>query len=351
MNKVIEEDFHLVYSHTKDLWDKVNNSTIFITGATGFFGKCILQNFIIANRELKLNLKIIALSRNPESFILNHPEFNDVNIEYIKGDVRDFEFPQQNIDYIIHAATDVKTHLIIQEPLNIFNTIVDGTKRVLDLAKNKKVTSVLYISSGAVYGKQPQTVTHVSEDFKGAPDIYGKDTSYGEGKRVAEMLCSIYNKQYQVNTKIARCYSFVGSYLPLDSHFAIGNFIEDVLQNRPIILQGDGSPYRSYLYTADLVIWLLKILFYGKACYPYNVGSDEEINLEDLARLVNTFSENNLKIEIMQSKADENPSYYVPSIKRATDELNLAVYTTLKESIDRTIQFYSDKIFNPNHKL
>jgi dTDP-glucose 4,6-dehydratase len=341
MNKVTEEDFDLIYSHTKKLWDKLSNSTIFITGATGFFGKCLLKNFLYANSKLNLNIKIVALSRNPAGFILNYPEFNNSSIIYIKGDVKDFEFPEQNIDHIIHAATDVNMKLIIDEPLTIYDTIVDGTKHVLEFAKQKKIRSVLYISSGAIYGKQPHALTHVTEEFIGSPDINASDVSYGEGKRVAEILCHVYNKQHGVNTKIARCYSFVGSYLPLDGHFAIGNFIQDVINNKQIKIQGDGSPYRAYLYTADLVIWLLTILLEGKNCYPYNVGSDEAINLEDLANTINTFSKEKLKIEIMKAKTDAPASRYVPSIERAKDELGLKVYTNLKEAIDKTIRFYT----------
>lgn len=343
MNKIIEEDFHLVYSHTKELWDKLKNKTIFITGATGFFGKSLLQNLLFANREVNLNIKIIALSRNSENFILNHPEFNDDSIEYINGDIKNFKFPEQPIDYVIHAATDANINLIINEPLNIYHTIVDGTKHVLELSKNKKVKSLLYISSGAVYGKQPPTLTHVTEDFIGSPNVYDKDSAYGEGKRVAEMLCNVYNKQYNVNSKIARCYSFVGPHLPLNAHFAIGNFIEDILKNKQIKIHGDGSPYRAYLYTADLVIWLLTILFEGQTCHPYNVGSDEAINLEDLANIVNTFSENKLKIKIMQSRMEGYPSHYVPSINKAKGDLGLKVYTNLKDAIDRTIQFHEIK--------
>lgn len=343
MNKIIEEDFHFVYSRTKELWNKLKNKTIFISGATGFFGKSLLQNLLFANRELKLNIKIIALSRNSENFILNHPEFNVDSIEYINGDIKNFEFPQKPIDYIIHAATDANINLMINEPLNFYNTIVDGTKHVLELSKNKKVKSFLYISSGAVYGKQPTTLTHVTEDFIGSPNVYDKDSAYGEGKRVAEMLCNFYNKQYSVNSKIARCYSFIGPYLPLNAHFAIGNFIDDIFNNRQIKLHGDGSPYRAYLYTADLVIWLLTILFEGKTCQPYNVGSDEAINLEDLANIVNTFSENKLKIKIIQSRMKGYPSRYVPSINKAKEELGLKVYTNLKDAIDRTIQFHEIK--------
>ncbi len=339
MNKVIEEDFDLIYSHTKSIWDKLQHKTIFITGATGFFGKCLLQNFILANKKINLNIKIIALSRNPKNFVDNNPLFAHDSIIYIKGDVRNFEFPEAEIDYIIHAATDANVQLISNESISIFDTIVDGTKRVLELAKSKKTKATLYVSSGAVYGKQPYDLSHVNEQYLGAPNVYDKDASYSEGKRVAEMLCQIYYKNHHVNSKIARCFSFVGTHLPLDSHFAIGNFIKDIINHNHIKIQGDGSPYRAYLYTADLVIWLLKIMEDGTPCYPYNVGSDEEINIEELADIINSYSEKKQKVEIMQVKTSHNPLRYVPSIKRAKEELGLDVYTNLEDAINRTIQF------------
>jgi len=339
MNTVIKEDFRFVYSQTKSSWDKLQRKTIFITGATGFFGKCMLQNFICANSKHDLDIKIIALSRDPEKFTIENQEFNDDCISWITGDVKDFEFPSQHIDFIIHAATDVNNHLITNEPLGIYENIVDGTKHVLELAKQKHTTSVLYISSGAVYGKQPSNITHITEDYTGATNVYDKDASYGEGKRVAEMLCNIYNKQHHVDVKIARCYSFVGPYLPLEGHFAIGNFINDIINNRQIKIQGDGTPQRAYLYTADLMIWLLKILTEGKACYPYNVGSDEASNLESLANMVSQYSSNNLGVEIAQSKTSAPPAMYVPSIERAKKELGLKVYTNLNNAIEKTIKF------------
>jgi nucleoside-diphosphate-sugar epimerase len=340
MNKITEEDFRLVHTHTQHLWNKLNGRTIFLTGATGFFGKCILKNLLFANNQLGLNTRIIVLSRNPDQFTKQYPEFKHASIHYIAGDVRNFEFPEGAVDYIIHAATDADTHLIVNEPLNIYDTIVEGTRQILELARLKKTSAVLYVSSGAVYGRQPSSVTHMPEEYTGSPDVYGADAAYGEGKRVAEMLCQIYYKQHNIASKIARCYSFAGTYLPLDRHFAVGNFINDLLNNKQIKVQGDGSPFRAYLYTADLVIWLLRILFEGQVCRPYNVGSDEAIDVESLATLVNSFSEAGHNVQIMQARNGNAPARYVPSVERAKNELGLRVYTPLKDAIDRTIRFY-----------
>jgi dTDP-glucose 4,6-dehydratase len=180
-------------------------------------------------------------------------------------------------------------------------------------------------------------MTHIPEDYRGAPDTMDVRSAYGEGKRMAELLCSIYAKQYGIETKIARCFAFVGPHLPLDGDFAIGNFIRDSIKDNHIRVNGDGTPYRSYLYAADLAIWLWTILVKGTVCYPYNVGSDQRISILDLAYTVSQVFD--LKSEIL---TDQKPTpgscvdWYIPSINRATSGLNLQPLTSLEESISRT---------------
>lgn len=335
-----DEDVRHILDHTRDEFQQLAGKTIFLTGGTGFFGKWLLESFIYANDQMWLNAKMIVLSRNPKEFLLRYPCFNRQDIEFFAADVREFHFPQEDIDYIIHAATEASVALNLEQPLLMYDTIVDGTKTILELAKAKQVKAVLHTSSGAIYGKQPTELTHVPEDFTGSPAIYGKDAAYGEGKRVAEMLCSIYQQQ-GVNSKIARCFAFAGPHLPLDTTFAIGNFIGDVIGGRKIIVNGDGTPYRSYLYAADLVIWLWHILLRGENCRPYNVGSDEDLTIEELAKLVSSLSVTNPGYEIKQPQSGLPPARYVPDVSRAKNELSLKVWIGLSESIKKTMSFYS----------
>jgi len=340
-NQLLKEDLHHVFINTIDLWSFLDNKSIFITGGTGFIGCWLLESLLYVIERKKKDIKVTILTRNHETFKLKVPHLaNDPYLKFIEGDIRDFEYPSGDFDYIIHAATDSSTGLDKTNPLLMFDTIVQGTRRTLDFAAQKEVSKFLFISSGAVYGKQPTDITHITEDYIGAPDLNDPRSVYGEGKRSAELLCALYSKKFGIETMIARCFAFVGPYLPLNIHFAIGNFINDGLKGAPIYVKGDGTPIRSYLYAADLVIWLWTILLKGKSIFPYNVGSSSEINIQSLAEI--TSSHFKLKQDIIISKRlviGKQPERYVPSIKRAEKELHLRQIIDLHDSIEKTINY------------
>jgi dTDP-glucose 4,6-dehydratase len=207
---------------------------------------------------------------------------------------------------------------------------------------------MLFTSSGAVYGRQPPEVSHVAEDYAGGPDPLDRRSAYAEGKRAAEFLCGLAATRANspVSVSIARCFAFVGPHLPLDVHFAIGNFIRDALAGGPIRISGDGTPYRSYLYAADLAEWLVTILLRGEAGRAYNVGSDEAISIQDLANRVAAVAAGLWParppirvVTALQAKPASQPSFYVPKCRRAIDELGLSVTTPLAKAIRDTLAF------------
>ena len=337
-NNPLKADLDHILTHTRDLWEELRDQRIFITGGTGFFGCWLLESFAWANDKLHLNAEALVLTRNYESFLKKTPHLaTNPAIKFHIGDVRDFEFPEGQFPYVIHAATEASAKLNEENPLLMWDTILEGTRHTLEFARHAETKKFLLTSSGAVYGKQPPDMTHIPEDYPGAPDPTDPNSAYGEGKRAAEMLCAMYAKMYGIQTKIARCFAFVGPYLPLDVHFAIGNFIRDGLQGGPIQVKGDGTPYRSYLYAADLAIWLWTILLQGVSCRPYNVGSEADLSISALAKIVAeifpTVPEVRIAKKAISNKLSER---YVPSTSRAKLELGLSQQIKLNEAIGRT---------------
>lgn len=344
MNR-LARDLELISDRTAPLWDQMHGQQIFITGGTGFFGCWLVESFCHANRFLQLGAKATILTRHPEAFAKKCPHLaSDPVVTLLRGDVRNFEFPAGEFQYVIHAATEASASQAAEAPLEMLSTIIDGTARTLEFAATHGTRAFLFASSGAVYGKQPRDLTHVPETYTGAPDQLDPASVYAEGKRVAEHLCVQYQKKFAVGCKIARCWAFCGPHLPLDAHFAIGNFIGDVLADRPIEIKGDGRPRRSYLYAADLAIWLWTILFRGPDLIPINVGSANDVSILELAQNVATVLNPKTEIRVAQKAVPGlQPARYVPSVDRARQLLGLEETIPLEESIRRTAAWHREQ--------
>jgi dTDP-glucose 4,6-dehydratase len=335
-------DLDLILQKTQTLWEPMRGQRIFITGGTGFFGCWLVESFCHINRELSLNANATVLTRRPAHFIAKAPHLAaDPHVRLLTGDVRDFEFPDGGFPFVIHAATEASARQAAEAPLEMLSTILAGTERTLEFAATHGATRFLLTSSGAVYGRQPSTITHLPESYPGSPDPLDPGSVYAEGKRAAELMCALYEKTAGIECVIARCWAFCGPHLPLDAHFAIGNFIGNVLRKEPISIQGDGTPRRSYLYGADLAIWLWTMLFRAASLTPVNVGSDEDVSILELARTVAQTLNPDAVIKVARSPVPgAPPSRYVPSVDRAKEILGLKQIVSLEESIRRTAAWY-----------
>lgn len=310
--------------------------TLLVIGGSGFFGKSILDAYsrnLLAPWHIS---KVIVMSRSANKLLQDTPNLVGQNVELYSADITNAEC-LPFADYVIHAAasTDVRNYL--SSPEDEKKNIQAGTYHYCDLAKiHHSNSKIVYVSSGAIYGVQPPNLDEIDESFVGdlAKMAPGK-LDYAVAKQDAERAIICLGAA-GLNVSIARCFAFVGKYLPRDQHFAIGNFIDDVINKRPIAVKANHQVYRSYMYADDLVEWLMTIADDASPkCPIYNVGSDQVVLLSDLAKLLADTYNFQAEISLItDSKIDR----YIPSIKKAKNELGLILKYNFTESIDETIR-------------
>ncbi|KPL66845.1 epimerase [Erythrobacter sp. SG61-1L] len=328
---IVQQDIAAAVEALAPVWPKLDGARIFMTGGTGFIGRWMLEMLAAA----PVQTEVLLLSRNPVRFAQSAPHLA-ARFSLIQGDTGAFHKPKGDFSYVIHGATDASAALTANDPRRMFDTILNGTRRTLDFALESGAGRYLFMSSGAIYGSQPPDITHIPEDWMGGPDLCDPKSSYAEGKRAAETLCAIYRHQFGLDTVSARIFALLGPMLPLDTHFAAGNFIRDAMEGRRIRVESSGQAVRSYLYAADLAAWLWTMLADAPAGAAYNCGSEEAVSIADLARLTADVL-GGPGVDVL-GKPDPgwNPGRYVPSTAAIRRDLGLRPTVPLAEAIRRT---------------
>lgn len=342
----LAEDLDHILAHTRDLWEELRGQRIFITGGTGFFGCWLLESFAWANDKLHLNAEAFVLSRNPDAFEKKAPHlFRHAAIRLRKGNIQDFDYPQGRFSCLIHAAVFQQPADARPSNLSMAHEMLTGTRRILDFCAAAEIRKMLLISTGAVYGKASTQLKKIPETFTGAFDPTATTSAYHQVRRMMEALCAMYAEENDFEAKIARCFSFIGPYLPMDGRFATADFIQNALSGGCLTIQGDGKAVRSYLYMADLAIWLWWILFKGTSCRPYNVGSELPLTIRQLAEAVADVSNPPLPISILNlNVSGVAPQHYVPDTERAGLDLGLKQHISLTQAIRKTIGWFADDV-------
>jgi nucleoside-diphosphate-sugar epimerase len=340
------EDLDFVLSRTPEFWSRYRAARLLITGCTGFIGSWLVQALQHANDRLGSDMELVVLTRNPELARQHRPNvFARSDTHLVKGDVNQPLPPLGPLDICIHAATDVGDPSKSGNPLQQFDSIVGGTRRVLDAAQAGGAKRFLLVSSGAIYGPQPTDLERIQESYTAAPSPLLPAQAYGNGKRAAEWLACAYAAQAAqtgLEANIARIFAVIGPGLPFNGPFAAGNFIRDALAGMAITIHGDGRSLRSFLYMSDLCIWLLRIIGVGQSGDAYNVGGQHAVSIAALAQLVVSASGNSAPIhfETQPSTAPQPaPSRYIPDTSKARLLLNLAEYTSLDSALRKTFHW------------
>ena len=309
---------------------------LFVTGGTGFFGKALLRYW--QNDHPNFD-KIYLLSRLPDAFLEKYSDLVEgLPIEFIKGDILNLSENSLDMkfDVVLHAATD-STKGPCLDRLEVYQQITLGTEEVLKFAINHSCQKFILTSSGGVYGAQPYNLEKIPEDYLGMPDPLDPNSAYGIGKRAAEHLTALYADKYGFDYVIARCFAFIGEDLPLDKHFAVGNFILDAINNNDIIIKGNGTSERSYMAQEDLAYVINQMMENELLEKVYNIGSDEPITILNLARCVKEMISGKNNIVIKNDNTLKGETKYIPDVSLMRRDIMKKEIISLKDSIKNTV--------------
>ncbi len=333
---IIEEDIGQILVACSAELQALSGKTLMLTGGSGFVGSYLVESIIAFNRVHDgAPCRLVLPTRSLAATQAKWPHFFGIReLRWFEWNERALEPPIDSCDYLIHAASPTDTAIFMQHAYATMQDIVRTTEQVLDYAQRSKVASILFMSSGAVYGAQPETLDAIPETYSGGPDLTDSRSCYGEAKRYAELLCHLSG----VPTVAARLFAFVGPYQDLAGSYAMTDLIRQAKQDGRIRIQSDGSALRTYCYASDLTCSLWKLLLKGTANETYNVGSDNPVvSIRDLASLIAEIV-GEVSIDIMgnDNSTGNNRSRYVPDISKIKKIYSPKI--SLAQGISRTIQ-------------
>jgi UDP-glucuronate decarboxylase len=344
LNTIIKEDIAAIINRFND-WENFRNKTVLISGANGFLPAYLVETFLSLDNSFKT--KVIALVRSkPKAQKRFSHWLSNSNLLIIEHDVcNEFNYPD-NIDFIIHAASQASPKYYGTDPVGTLNANVLGTINLMKLAKEKNIESFLYFSSGEVYGQVKAEDIPIKEDTFGYLNCANVRACYGESKRMGENICVSYFHQYGVKAKIVRPFHTYGPGMALDDGRVFADFVANIVNKQSITLNSDGSAIRPFCYLTDATLGFLTVLIRGENGQPYNIGNpNEEYSILALANtLVNLYPELNLKV-IMNNESD-NKAYLKSPIQRNSpnitkaNKLNWSPVVGVKEGFKRTIESF-----------
>jgi nucleoside-diphosphate-sugar epimerase len=339
LERYLAADFARIGAAPLQRCARLAGARVYLSGATGFFGRNLLALFAYLSRG-GVDFQVTALSRAPQRFLDAESWCRDQPwLQWCEGDVARAWPGEGQYDLMLHAAAETRAEAHLDK-IRIFEDLLAGTRQALSFAAAHGVQRLLLTGSGAQYGAIPtQFRAGIPESAALACDTTKTDSAYAEGKRASELLAAVHADHQGLKVVNTRCFAFVGPGLPLDGHFAIGNFLQDVLQRRALKLATAGTATRSYLYGPDLAIWLLILLLEGNGGLAVNVGSDRPVTILELATRIRDLLGPSLEIKVGADRTREERHQYVPCIDLARS-LGLDVWTNLDEAIVRTARWH-----------
>jgi len=338
------DDIRLISNDLNEFYDKLEGKTILIAGGKGFLGTYFTNVLKQINKILSKPMKIIIM----DNLITAKDKENNVNsnVTLIEQDIsKSFDFPDE-LHYIIHAASIASPPTYRKFPIKTVDVNYQGTKNLLEVARKKKIKSMLFLSSSEIYG-DPEIIP-TPESYLGKVSCTGPRACYDESKRLAETISNLYFQQYEVPVKIARPFNVYGPYLNLDDGRIIPDFMSNAIKKSEIIIHSDGTPTRSFCYVSDAIRAFLKLLFSEHNGVTFNVGNDEEISVKDVANMIQKIMEVPISIKLIESKdpnyTKDNPQRRCPDLSLLKNSVNYAPEINFEEGLKRVYKWYKGNL-------
>ena len=338
------EDIKSIANELEEFYDELEGKTVLIAGGRGFLGTYFTSVLTKINETLSKPMKIIAL----DSLITSKDKKDSVNqnIEFLEQDIsKSFEI-DDNVDYIIHAASIASPPTYRKFPIKTVDVNYQGTKNLLEIAKEKKVRSMLLLSSSEIYG-DPE-IFPTPESYVGKVSCTGPRACYDESKRLAETISILYFQQYKIPIKIARPFNVYGPYLNLDDGRIIPDFMNNAINKSQIIIHSDGSPTRSFCYVSDAIGGFFKLLLSKHDGIICNVGNDEEVSVKNVADTIKNIVAKPISIKIIESNdpnyTKDNPQRRCPDLSLIKKSVNYIPKIDLEEGLKRVYKWYRSNL-------
>ena len=338
------EDIKSIANELEEFYNELEGKTVLIAGGKGFLGTYFTSVLTKINETLSKPMKIIVL----DSLITSKDKKDGVNqnIEFLEQDIsKSFEI-DDNIDYIIHAASIASPPTYRKFPIKTVDVNYQGTKNLLEIAKEKKVRSMLLLSSSEIYG-DPE-IFPTPESYVGKVSCTGPRACYDESKRLAETISILYFQQYKIPIKIARPFNVYGPYLNLDDGRIIPDFMNNAINKSQIIIHSDGSPTRSFCYVSDAIGGFFKLLLSKHDGIICNVGNDEEVSVKNVADTIKNIVAKPISIKIIESNdpnyTKDNPQRRCPDLSLIKKSVNYIPKIDLEEGLKRVYKWYRSNL-------
>ena len=346
-NKAINSDFELVFPNVSDKLIELKGKTILITGGTGFIGCWISELVYYLNVKHSMSIKLIIVARNYDSFKLKLPHLIDSNFfQFISSDIRDLTEVPAEVDYIIHAANSPDNRFHSSRPFENMTTVAEGMGALIRAASFvPNLKKIINLSSSRVYSLGKNNKENFSENNQGLSFNHQLFSCFGESMRYSELLGLAARNELRIPFVNIRPFTFCGAYGSIDSPWALNNFINDALNDRPISILGDGSAIRSYMYGADLAAWILVIMLHSEDGKTYNVGNDDGFSIFEIAKKVSNYFQPSPSVLLNTSLTSKvNNFSLLPDISNAKVDFDLSHYTNIDVAIKRSIEWHQEDL-------